>query len=43
MKINLKMQPLNHSRWASQVALAVNNLPANAEAGSIPESEDLLE
>ena len=44
MKINFKMQLLNHSRWASQVAPVVNNLPANAgDAGLIPELEDLME
>ena len=37
MKINFKMQLLNHSCWASQVALVVNDLPANAgDAGLIP-------
>ena len=44
MKINFKMQLLNHSRWASQVAPVVNNLPANAgDAGLILELEDLME
>ena len=36
---NLKLPDVSLNFWASQVLLVVKNLPANADAGSIPGSE----